>query len=131
MASQAAINGIVQYGLRWKLTISITIPQNIPALFAACKTSKDTVLLGHQITENLLKSLDRIKRSRLEAISPDTYTWLEDFKEDMRELFILDDPTAEQDFDLNAEGLEEELLSQLDELYNWADFNRILINRHG
>ena len=126
MVTAASLAGNQKFGLGWHKQIFIDLPLNIPELFEQCDTNYDVIKLAYDICSKLIKKLENI----LPSLSKDCRENLREIIEQMKDSFIWDDiKMAESYDDLNelANGLDKELLYQLNDLYDWADYFRILL----
>ena len=148
MATEASLSGIGKFGIKWRAVVKINLIGDIPAAFAETETMTDMIALAHNICQDLIKSLRKINWDR-EWDAPDPIAtldelglerkydyldnvkgWMDNFLQELEETFVIEDLDQLQNYDqddlLNTcDGLEEELIYRLNELYDWGDYWRI------
>jgi hypothetical protein len=130
MATAASLDGIQQYGLGWRAQVKSVVPADIPSLFEGCETTHQLIKLGHEISFNAIASLNRLKPQ----FPKDSIESLDDIIEQLKDSFIYEDIEGVKDWhqdeqDSLCEYLEAEMLGQLNDLYDWADYYRICFLR--
>ena len=125
MASAASLASIGVYGLRWRATVKINIP-DVPAALSECDTYFDRIEFAHNLASGIVKTLERWRK----LFPEDSLYRLNEILEQLKDSFVYDYIEAVKDWeqddliDIN-EHLEDELLGQLNDLYDWADYNRV------
>lgn len=138
MATEASLDGISQFGLKWKASVKINLPKDIPSLFEETETPIDVITLGHNISKNLIASLKRIDWTRQwDAPKDESFVWMKEqlafLIQELDETFVVEEIDRLQDWDeevlsCSADGLEDELIYRLEELYDWADYWRVCLS---
>lgn len=125
MTSEAALAGIEAYGLGWKRRVTLRLPEDIPSLFENCEAPLDKINLAHEIASNLIKDLKetRLNRDTIRNFANNLELNLVLSPEDAEDLKQL----SEDELEDLAEPLLDNLLYELNRLYDYADYNRILI----
>lgn len=124
MATAASLAGVEDNGSAWRHRILIRLPKDIPELFKNCETKFDMIKLVHNIASVVVKDLNKVKH-----IDEDN---IEEFVERLESSLICGDLIALETWSDNdlldiCENLEKELIYQLNAIYDWADYNRVLI----
>jgi len=126
--SELTIDGIKKFGNGWRARVVLNIPKDIPSLFAPLTTNFDAILLGHNIASDVVRRL-RKQRNFLPKESLDE---IDAIIEQFESSNIYEDIESVKNWsteDLEEFGChaQEEILGQLNELYDWAGYYRILI----
>jgi hypothetical protein len=126
MASEASLAGIQTFGLRWKAEVKLNVP-DIPAALSECDTYFDRIKFAHNLVIYIVKRLNKVRDKKLPSSA--LYR-LDEILEQLKDSFFFDDIEAVKNWeeadliDIN-EYLEDELLGQLGDLYDWADYYRV------
>lgn len=132
MPSASAIAGIQQYGLGWKAQINLSIPDDIPAKIKDLETTPEVNRFVDATVSTIYKQL--VSYAKSSKLPPDSLTRLNDILDEVAEYLLNDDfdPDTDSDPILDAEVVEgkvEDLLYFLNDLYDWADYHRVLISK--
>ena len=131
MATAASLDGISTYGLKWRFQIGFNLP-DIPEAHDECETNADVILLAHRIAKGLHKDLSRGVRPILGAECPEDLTEsISRIMDDLDFVFILEDPDSvqnlsESDQSEMARGLIDELIYEINNVYDVFDYYRVL-----
>lgn len=125
MTSAASIEGIGVHGLGWRATVRLSLP-DIPAALSECDTYFDRIEFAHNLVSGIVKILER----RQKSLPEDSLYQLNEILEQLKDSFVYDDIEAVKDWEQEYlieinEYLEDELLGQLNHLFDWADYNRV------
>lgn len=131
MATQASLDGIAAYGHRWRFQVRVNLP-DIPEAHDNCETNTDVILLAHRIAKGLHKDLGRTIRPLGEAECPESLTEsIKGIRDGLDCYFILENPDSIQNLsdgdraDL-SDGLIDELIFQINNIYDEFDYYRVL-----
>lgn len=131
--SNAAVEGISANGLKCRRSLGLNVPKDIPSLFEEKgETYYDRVKLAHDIATGIIPDLNKEIESLEDGSEKEE---LERIKEQMYDSLTYDNIEALKDWSPEdmvwvSEGVDEELLYQLHELYDWADYYRVCITCH-
>lgn len=129
MVTAASLAGIDANGSKWKTTVKVAIPDNIPQLFSELDTEVEVVQLAYNVASKIVKDLRAIADP---VVSGEVLERLEEIAEQLEISFVWEDLTlilelSKDDLTFEAENAPLELENQLKDLYDWANYNRILL----
>lgn len=134
MATTASLDGIERFGLGWKVIAKIKLPKDVPSLFEETETMTEMALLAHTICKDLINSLKKDKdilAARFLFLLPEeAFDELDRFMEELAETFVFENPEqiaslSNEALLCSCDGMEEELIYRLNELYDWGDYYRV------
>lgn len=126
MASEVSLDGISTFGLRWKAQVKLPIPKNIPAALAECESYFDRIEFAHKLVISIIKTLERCRKH----LPEESLYNLDEIIEQFKDSFVYENIESLVDWELSDlididDYLEDELLEQLNMLYDWADYYRV------
>ena len=125
MATAASLAGVQDNGLRWQARIKVDVPKDIPSIIEKFETTAKVNAFVDSTAKIIYKQLsNHLSKSRLPVNSLRSLeTILEDFKDSM-----IDDQPADADIDADVVEIKvEDLMAFLNDLYDWADYYRVII----
>lgn len=127
--NQLTIDGIKRFGVGWRSKISLPVPKDVPSLFAEIETNFEIIKLGHKIASDIVSQL-KTQRSKLPNDSLDE---LDDIIKNLECSLIYEDiksleSWSAEDLGDIASDVKDSLIAELNALYDWAGYYRVLFN---
>lgn len=131
MTTAASLAGVSEYGLGWRRKITLNVPNDIPGQIEKLETTLEVNKFVDDTVSNIHKTLKKTING-LPPLPADSIRPLEAMLEELEES-LLGDPfntTVNPELVKDAERVEnkvEDLMYFLNDLYDWADYYRVLI----